>query len=135
MKYFKIIYGYNESDYITITENELPKAIWLFKQGTNRAVFENGAVRGQDIMRIVPDWHSVMGWNKGWKMTPDEFNDIKHLEKPYKDTYAKAELISARAIQENKIELLEKPMDEVDLPEKNPQISNGVKTLLDKFKM
>lgn len=136
-KFFKIIHGYNETDYIGITENELPKAIWLFKQGTNRAVFENGAVRGQDIMRIVPDWHASQGWNKSWKMTPDDFADIKHLEAPYKKAYTEANHIADYAIAENKLNILSLPFEEAlkIAPQENKQLSEGSKLLADKFKM
>lgn len=138
MKYFKIIYGYNEADYITINENELPKALVLFKEPNNRAVFENGAVRGQDIMRIVPDWHTDQGWNKGWKMTPDDFSDIKHLESGYKKTYAQAELIADTAIKTGNREMLNKPFAEaLELTPKQEvnEITSGTKMLAEKMRM
>lgn len=137
MKYFKIIYGYNETDYISVSENELPKAIWLFKQGSNRAVFEEGAVRGQDIMRIVPDWHSSQGWNKGWKMTADDFADVRHLENPYKETYSEANLIADFAIKSNNTDILNLPLEEAItfLPEENKELTEGTKMLADKLKM
>lgn len=138
MKYFKIIYGFNEADYLGITENELPKAIWLFKNGTNRAVFGSGAVRGQDIMRIVPDWHASQGWNKGWKMTPDDFSDIKHLDEPYKKTYAEANLIADYAVKTNNLDILNLPFEQAlqlaPKPEVN-EITDGTKMLADKMKM
>jgi len=137
MKYFKIIYGYGDTDYIGITENELPKAIWLFKEGKSRAIFEGGAVRGQDIMRIVPDWHASQGWNKGWKMTPDDYSDVKHLDLPYKKTYAQANLIADIALKENRLDILALPFEEsvLMLPEENKQLSEGTKMIADKMRM
>ena len=138
MKYFKIIHGYNEADYIPINENELPKALVLFKEPNNRAVFENGAIRGQDIMRIVPDWHTDQGWNKGWKMTPDDYADIKHLEPEYKKTYAHAELIANTAIKTGNRDILNKPLAEalaLTPKQEVDEITAGTAMLTGKMKM
>ena len=83
-KFYKLVFGFNEGDYISIKGDELPKAIALFMEKSGRANFESGAIRGQDIMRIVPDWHKVKGWNQGWKMTADDYEDIKPLEDGYR---------------------------------------------------
>ena len=112
MKYFKIQYGYNEADYMPITEDELPKALAIFIDGSDKAIFRNGAIRGQDIMRIVPDWHTAKGWNKGYKMGPEDYSEIKPLENSYNQTYNQAKLIAEIAIRENKPELLTKPLEE-----------------------
>lgn len=112
MKKFKIVYGYGEDDYITISGNELHKAIALFMEKNGRAVFENGAIRGQDIMRIEPDWHAVKNWNKSWKMTPDDYEDIKPLEADYRETRKKAEDIAKFAINNNQRFLLSIPATE-----------------------
>jgi hypothetical protein len=111
-KKFKIVYGYNEGDYIAIDENELPRACALFREGIGRGFFNNGAVRGQDIMRIVPDWHADQGWNKGWKMQADDYEAIRHLERPYQETYEQAKFLAEYAIRENKRELLTQPFQE-----------------------
>lgn len=111
-KKYKIVYGYNESDYLPINENELPKAIAMYIEGNGRGIFENGAIRAQDIMRIVPDWHADQGWNRGWKMQPADFDAIKHLERPYKETYEQAKTIAHIALKENKRELLNQPLSE-----------------------
>lgn len=137
MEYFKIIFGFNETDYISITKNELPKAIWLFKEGSSRSVFEEGAIRGQDIMRIVPDWHRAKGWNKGWKMTADDFADISHLEYSYKKIYELANNIADFAINEKNTNILNLPLNEAlkIVPPENKQVSSGAKLLANNMKM
>lgn len=137
MKYYKIVCGFNEEENISINENELAKAISLFMSAKGRALFENGAIRGQDIKRVVPDWHKVMGWNRSWKITPDEYSDIKHLEKGYNETYNQASLLAELATKTNRLELLLKPFSEavLFLPEQNKEISEGSKLLASKMKM
>lgn len=124
MKQFKIVYGYNESDFISIKGDELHKALALFMSGSGRGNFEGGAVRGQDIMRIVPDWHTVMGWNKGYKMGADDFAQIEPLEKEYKIAYQLAKDIAEFAVRENRPELLTRTATEalLALPEKMKEI-------------
>ena len=112
MKYYKIVYGYGLDEYLPITEQELHKAIVLFLEGNGRGVFESGAVRGQDIMRIVEDWHRVRGWNKGWKMTPDDYEDIQPLTDGYRNTYQDSMEVAKLILKENKRDLLSLPLSE-----------------------
>ena len=138
-KKFKIVYVFGEGDYLPISEDELVKALVLFMEG-GRAVFANGAVRSQDISRIVPDWHAVKGWNRGWKMTPDDYEDVKSLEKPYQKTYEQASFIAEFIIKEDRRQLLNKSLKELVelLPAPNKemeQFSGEVKKLANKFQI
>ncbi len=100
-----------------------------------RAVFDAGAVRGNDIMRIVPDWHAEKGWNRGYKMTPEDYEDIKPLEKGYQEIYGQAKYLTEYAIKEDRRDLLSKPLSEgIKLLPQNP-ISGEVKKLANKFKI
>jgi len=137
MKYFKIQFGYGEVDYLGIEENELAKAIALFMEGSGRALFKTGAIRGQDIIRITPDWHTDQGWNKGWKMQAEDHSAIKHLEKGYNKIYHKARELAEYAIKENKRELLNQPLQIAleELPRKNYQVSKEAEQLAEKFKI
>ena len=114
-KFFKIKLGYNEDDYISVSEDELPKAQVLFLEGTGRGLFEEGAIRGQDIMRIKNDWHKLRGWNKSWKMQDEDYADVQHLENSYRETYLLAEHIAKEIIKQNRRELLSenKPLKEL----------------------
>lgn len=115
MKYYKIVYGYGQEEYISITANKLPKAIALFMQGSGRTTFNTGAIRGQDIMRIVPDYHKALGWNKGYKITAEDSREIAPLEKEYDKTYDKAKLIAEYSIKQNTPEILSQNPQEVYL--------------------
>lgn len=125
-KKFKIVYGYGEADYISITENQLATAISVFMEG-GRAIFNENAIRGQDIMRIVPDWHAEKGWNKGYKMIAEDYADIKPLERDYQDIYNKAKYLAEYSMKENRRDLLSQPLEEaVKVLPKN-QVSEEIK--------
>lgn len=109
MRFFKIVYGYQEHEFIPIIGDELPKAIALFMEKTGRGSFQMGGIDARDIKRVVPDWHRAMGWNAGWKMTADDFRAIRSIEPEYRNTYARAEEIAKYAISKNRMDLLELP--------------------------
>lgn len=114
MKFYKIKFGYGELDYCEITDQELPKAYGMFLTQEGNGIFSDGtAIRARDIIRIEPNWHKVRGWNKGWKMTLDDYEDIKSLERPYQDTLNEAKMITEMAIKKEKTDILSKPMDEI----------------------
>ena len=140
MKYYKIQFGFGESEYLPISANELPKALVLFMEKNGRAIFESGAIRGQDIIRITEDWHRIKGWNQGYKMLPEDFEEIKPLQKVYLETYNKAKYIAEYVIKENRRDLLSKTPSEIlkEIPqqiEAPKDISEGVKKLANKFKI
>lgn len=70
-KYFKVYRDY--TNYIPIEEHELEKAMRAFQDGAG-AVFENGAT--SRIEAIIPDDNRIMGWNPGYKPTPEEQGEI-----------------------------------------------------------
>jgi hypothetical protein len=133
-KYFKVVYGFNEADYVPINENELVKSLFAFANG-GKLMLEQGAIRGQDIHRIVPDWHAEKGWNRGYKMMPEDYEDIRPLEKTYRETYEQARLIAEKAIRENNPNLLNIPFSEAVklLPKRND--INGLNGLAQKLQL
>lgn len=142
MKYYKIVFGFKPDEYLSITSNELHKALTLAKEG-GKAIFENGFLsnRGNDIMRIVPDWHTLMGWHKGHEMNSDDYFEISKYEDDYQKTLNNARLLTDFIKENNRHELLGKPASEafkeIKSLLKNPddeQISNKVKMLSDNFK-
>lgn len=136
MKYYKIVFGYGQDDSLPITQDELPKAFALFMEGKGRGLFTEGAIRAQDIQRIVPDWHTAKGWNKGYKMTPEDWKEVYHLEEPYRDMLKTARDIAEFAIKENRRDLLTQPITTsyMALPQPEPTLKKEVELLADKFK-
>lgn len=142
-KYYKIVYGFNdELNYFPITGNELHKAFVIAMEG-GKSVFENGFFnnRGNDILRIVPDWHTAKGWNKGYELNSLDYEDIKPLEESYQKTLLNGKLLAEYIVKENRRDLLQKPASEAFTEIKklaNPQskqVSDEVKKLSDKFKI
>lgn len=75
MRYYKIVFGYDAEDYIQIDETELKKAYYAFLTKKD-ATYSGGAVRGSQIVAIQPDYHRAMGWNRGWKLGPDDYAQL-----------------------------------------------------------
>lgn len=75
---FKIVCGFREDQEYTIDANELHKAFYLFNNPkNNRTTFRSGvALMGEDIRRIVPDYHATMGWNSTHKLDSDDLNEL-----------------------------------------------------------
>lgn len=114
-KKFKVIYGYGPNDYASIDENDLVKAQVMFMEGKGKAIFEDSSIRGQDILRIVPDWHAHFGWNKGYKMLPEDDEYVQPLEKTYKLMIAGTKDIAKFIVEKKRYELLEAPLIEQKL--------------------
>lgn len=74
MKYFKVWLGYEKA--ITITEDELPKAIYSQIEGKT-VFFKDTSVNGKYISLIEPDYHLAMGFNEGYKLQAEDYQYIK----------------------------------------------------------
>ena len=75
MKYFKIIWGYDEEDMLPIDETELDKAMQCFIQKRD-GVFKSGPIKGDRVITVQEDWHRAMGWNRGYKLGPEDYAEI-----------------------------------------------------------
>ena len=61
MRYFKVKYGFEKQDQVTIEEKDLQKSLWA--QFTGRPVVLRGAsVKGANIISITPAYHKHTGW-------------------------------------------------------------------------
>ena len=116
IKYYKLVYGFNELDYIPITSEELHKAQYIAMYG-GKANFEGGFFnnRGNDALRIVPDVNKALGQNTGWKLTSDDMLEFRNkgFESSYRKTLDNAKLLAEYIKRENKQELLSQPAPEV----------------------
>lgn len=75
-KYFIIKTGFGAEDFISITQDELDKAIYCQIMGIV-GVFDGGTINGKNIISIKEDWHRQMGWNRGYKLTDNDFAAIR----------------------------------------------------------
>ncbi len=120
-KYFKVKIGYGADDYISITDNELSKAI--VAQGTGRVVvLSGGTVSGNSIISITPDWNRELGFNRDYKLTGEDYQKIGS-----KKMSEYQELLEITSIN---IERKQQGFSDV-LPEKKNVLSNDIKSLGD----
>lgn len=78
MRYFRIKYGYDKSDKVTIKENDLQKAIYA--QITGKPVqLGNAFIKGVNIISITPAYHKHTGWYDWYE--PKGGEDWKQIER------------------------------------------------------
>lgn len=73
----KLVCGYRKDQEFTIDANEAHKAYYLFTNPDARAVFGTGlALKGSDIQRIEPDYHTTGGFNFDYKLNSEDMNAL-----------------------------------------------------------
>jgi hypothetical protein len=125
--YFKIIRGYNTEDYIEIDRSELEKAYYCFLEKKD-AIFSGGAVRGSQIQTIQPDFHRAMGWNRGYKLGAEDFEELgsKGVDRKYRNILLESENRVKHLIETKQEYLIGKG---VDIPKIETKVSNEVAQL------
>lgn len=109
MRYFKIKIGYGDNEFIPITEDELETAYYCFLTD-GKAVFDNGPVRGKDIITITEDFNRAMGWNPSFRPTDDDWNDVRRrLGKTYQGALYEAKRRVIELIEKGRQDLIGKP--------------------------
>lgn len=121
-RHFKIEIGYDQNNIIPITEEELPKAIACHMTG-GKATFTMGSVSGSQITAVVPDWHSAMGWNLGYKMQSEDWNDVKPMQNEYRNLIQDVKSIAQRLVGTEEERMLNQPLSV--LREKYPMLEEN----------
>jgi hypothetical protein len=73
-KYYRVRRSYDSNEDIVITEKELPVAMFCFLHDM-KFVSSFGATN--KILDILPDHARSMGWNGGYKFTPEDWREVK----------------------------------------------------------
>lgn len=112
--YFKVVHGYRDEQYITVTQDELPKVYhaFLFGSDDDRIRIGETALRVRDIIRIEPDWHTEEGWNHGYRMDEYDRAHVQSKSSLYKKVQYYARTIAEIAQKEDKPQLLSLPLRE-----------------------
>ena len=107
----KIITGYRKDQAYSIDAEETHKAYYLFLNPDKRGVFNNGlAITGQDIRAIEPDYVGTMGWNPGYDLTAEDWNEIRS-----KGVDTKLRDILSLGRSSATLEMISKPLSEVKM--------------------
>ncbi len=135
MRYYKILQGYEHERDIIIREDELERAFGLFMLG-GRWIFSGGPVDGKNIQTIVEDYHSTMGWNREYRLGPDDYEDLrsKGVDYEMKNALSAAQEKVSILISTGREDMIGKNAA-VEGPEKPKEITDGEKMLADKFRI
>ena len=92
---WRVIYGYNPSDYVSIKEDYLEKAKYAMLSG-GLFNYNNQTVRGSEIKRIEPDMRYYTGWLDSF--IPKEAEDYAQIERdmPSKLLHERSQLADNR---------------------------------------
>lgn len=99
-KYYRVRRSYDNNEDIIITERELPVAMFCF---LNDMKFVSSQGATNKILDILPDHARSMGWNGGYKLTTDDWRDIKkNLGRSLENDIANAKEVAliAKTIQD-----------------------------------
>lgn len=88
MNYYRVVTGFKSMDFISIDQTEVEKA--LKAQVTGAVVLlKGGSIAGNNIQRIVPDYQRVMGYNKDYQLSSEDFEYIpKQVVVEHENFYA-----------------------------------------------
>jgi len=119
MKYYKVFKDY--TNYVSIDETELEKALYAFQTG-KPVVFEDGAI--SRVADVTQDFNKNLGWNSDYKPTPDDFKDIENEKKRCKGNIGEAKEKVNILIRMGRTDLIGKnvDLDQLEGPESNLQL-------------
>jgi len=109
-RYFRVRYGYNNSEFISIPEEYLAKAIYS-KQKHTLFSHNDKIIDGKEMKTFTPDYHKHTGWNEWYE--PKDSEDFKQIERdcPSYDGYIdKATNLAVEATRTGNIKLLSTPL-------------------------
>lgn len=141
MKYYiQVTTGFREDQITTIPMQEAHKAYYLFKNPTERGVFDCGvALVGRNIQEIKPDWHATMGWNPEHEIDTDDWNEIegKGVDKKMKLLMKKAKYVGDFMVEKKELGKmrLEEAMKHLPENEETEVIGEYTKMITDKMRL
>lgn len=74
----KAICGFREDQEVPVPTDDAHRAYYVYLTPGARTVLSNGyTLRHDEVQRIAPDFHAAMGWNRNYKMGPDDYREIE----------------------------------------------------------
>lgn len=116
---------FDDMQYISVPAQEAHKAYYIFANPEARAIFSNGhALIGKHIKSIVPDYHAALGYNQGYKLTPEDHAII--AKSPDVAKLKRVMVIGKKAAQlPNAKQLLALPLSDVAKEQGLLQLNSG----------
>lgn len=137
-RYFKVKYGFNVSDQVSIGEEELEKALYAQIKGVP-VQLGNAYVNGRNIIAVTPHWHKHTGWYDYYEPNGGEdWEQIKRDCPSYEGIVESTKQKIYYLIQKGKENLIGKGIEvpELESPkEKNHQFSEETKSLGESFRI
>lgn len=124
-RYFKVKFGFNMSDQVSIGEEELEKAVYAQIMGLPIQL-GNSYINGRNIISISPHWHKHTGWYDWYE--PSSGDDFLQIKRDCPDYTGVIEYYKNRVnllMQSGRTKEIGK---NIDLPE----LDSGIKKLDDK---
>lgn len=139
MRYYKIRIGYGNGQgrHVKIDEMELELAYFIFMMPNARGIFKDGPVRHQDIITIEEDWHRAMGWNEGYELRAEDWDELRHHCVEYVGMKAKIKERVEFLIKTGRQDLIGKNIQIPELEQKSPalsEIAGAINTLAESKK-
>ena len=119
------------NNWISVDETEIEKAIFAYITG-NRVVFTTGAIN--KISDILPDFHTTMGWNEGYKLDAYDWNEInsKNIKEKSNLLFGQAKRRVEYFIKTNQTDLIGKGVEIKEIETANDISVLTAKLALDK---
>lgn len=109
---YRIIYGYNPKDYISIGEQQLEKALYAMISG---GIYTDGikTIKGGEIKNIIPDFRYYTKWYDTYTPTDsDDDEQMRRLMPPDSEFSERMNLANDRVaivMRQGKPQLLNEP--------------------------
>lgn len=135
-KYFKVRFGFGKSDFSSIEEGDLKKAMYAQMKG-NAVQLGDVFINGKNIISITPHYARYTGWHESYE--PEDDADFKQIKRDCPDfngimEYHKDSLLNL--IKTGQTNLISAREEYAGIQEsKNIEISNTAEKLAEQFRI
>lgn len=135
--FFRVKYGFNASDQVSIPEQELEKALYAQIKGIP-VQLGNAFINGRNIISITPHWHKHTGWYDWYEpQNGEDWVQIKRDCPNYDGVIEKCKQKINFLLQTGQEKLIGKNAEikELDMPKDETAVSKLADGLAKKFKI
>lgn len=132
-KYFKVKFGFHQSDYVSVDELGLQKAVYSMYSKKPVQIGDT-FIQGDKIISITPHYHKYTGWNEFYE--PKEAEDFLQIKRDCPDFEGYVESTKnyvAQLMQSGRVNEIGK--SEIPMIESENKTLDMIKMLADSKKM